>query len=52
MTSNTEENYIKAIFSLSAKSENSVVGTNEIAGLLDTSAASVTDMIKRYQIRA
>ena len=47
MTSNTEENYIKAIFSLSAKSENSVVSTNKIAGLLDTSAASVTDMIKR-----
>lgn len=47
MTSNTVENYIKAIFSLSAKSENSVVSTNEIASFLDTSAASVTDMIKR-----
>jgi DtxR family Mn-dependent transcriptional regulator len=41
----TEENYLKAIFHLSA--ENPVVTTNQIACVLNTKAASVTDMIKR-----
>jgi len=41
----TEENYLKAIFHLSAECE--VVTTNQIAGTLNTKAASVTDMIKR-----
>jgi DtxR family Mn-dependent transcriptional regulator len=46
MLSSTEENYIKAIFKLSGR-EKSSVSTNAIAENLQTSAASVTDMIKR-----
>jgi DtxR family Mn-dependent transcriptional regulator len=42
----TEENYLKAIFSLSVKKE-SAVSTNEIAQKLETKASSVTDMIKK-----
>lgn len=44
--SSTEENYLKAIFKLSVKPED-VVATNAIALLMETSAASVTDMLKR-----
>lgn len=43
--SNTEENYLKAIFKLSADQPH--VSTNAIAAELVTSAASVTDMIKK-----
>ena len=42
----TEENYLKAIFSLSAKN-GSAVSTNDIANKLNTKASSVTDMIKK-----
>lgn len=42
----TEENYLKAIFSLSTKKE-SAVSTNDIASKLNTKASSVTDMIKK-----
>ncbi len=42
----TEENYLKAIFSLSTKNE-IAVSTNEIAKKLKTKASSVTDMIKK-----
>ncbi len=42
----TEENYLKAIFSLSAK-KNIAVSTNDIANKLKTKASSVTDMIKK-----
>lgn len=42
----TEENYLKAIFSLSAKTE-STISTNDIASKLNTKASSVTDMIKK-----
>lgn len=42
----TEENYLKAIFSLSKKTE-SAVSTNDLAGKLATKASSVTDMIKK-----
>ncbi|MCP4442219.1 MAG: metal-dependent transcriptional regulator [Aureispira sp.] len=44
--SSTEENYLKAIFKLSGNSSKSV-STNAIAAMMDTSAASVTDMLKR-----
>ncbi len=44
--SHTEENYLKAIFKISERS-GSTASTNAIARLLHTSAASVTDMIKR-----
>lgn len=44
--SQTEENYLKAIFTLRRQS-NSKVSTNDLAGYLETAAASVTDMLKR-----
>ena len=43
----TEENYLKAIFLLSAETEGEEVSTNAIAGDLHTSAASVSDMLKK-----
>lgn len=42
----TEENYLKAIFKLSGKN-NETVATNAIAAAMNTAAASVTDMLKR-----
>ncbi|AOW20910.1 metal-dependent transcriptional regulator [Urechidicola croceus] len=42
----TEENYLKAIFSLSTK-ETKGISTNDIAEKLDTKPSSVTDMIKK-----
>lgn len=44
--SSTEENYLKAIFKIGEKEKRSV-STNSIARQLQTSAASVTDMIKK-----
>ena len=44
--SHTEENYIKCIFSLSETKDGNI-STNAIADRLGTTAASVTDMIKR-----
>lgn len=44
--SQTEENYLKAIFKISEKTASNA-STNAIAQAMDTSAASVTDMIKR-----
>ncbi len=44
--SQTEENYLKTIYQLQ-EGEESFVSTNEIAHHQDTSAASVTDMVKR-----
>jgi DtxR family Mn-dependent transcriptional regulator len=48
LPSQTEENYLKAIFKL-AEAEPDVAGvsTNRIAAALDTRAASVTDMLRR-----
>ena len=46
MLSPTEENYLKAIFKIAEKEKKSV-STNAIAKHLVTSAASVTDMLKR-----
>jgi DtxR family Mn-dependent transcriptional regulator len=46
MYSFTEENYIKAIYKLQEKSGNSV-NTNAIAEIMQTKAASVTDMVKK-----
>lgn len=43
---NSEENYIKVIFHLSQVSPKGV-NTNAIAGMLDTKASSVTDMLKK-----
>ena len=44
--SSTEENYLKAIFKIAEKEKKSV-GTNSIARQMNTTAASVTDMIKK-----
>ncbi len=44
--SHTEENYLKAIFKLSENSAENVL-TNSIAEKLNTTAASVTDMLKK-----
>jgi DtxR family Mn-dependent transcriptional regulator len=44
--SQTEENYLKAIFSLALNSPKAV-STNAIADELDTKASSVTDMVKK-----
>ena len=44
--SKTEENYLKAIFKLSEKSDQNV-STNNIASELDTTPASVTDMMRK-----
>ena len=46
MATQTEENYLKAIYHLSA-SNNGMVYTNDIAGSLCTTAASVTDMLRK-----
>lgn len=46
MLSHTEENYLKAIFHLSS-SGNQDVATNAIAGHMNTTAASVSDMIQK-----
>lgn len=44
--SQTEENYLKAIYKI-AEREDKPASTNAIASSMNTSAASVTDMIKR-----
>lgn len=46
MASQTEENYIKAIYKI-AERENKAVSTNAISQAMQTTAASVTDMLKR-----
>jgi len=46
MLSRSEENYLKAIFHLSIKSEKGI-STNAIAQQLETKASSVTDMVKK-----
>lgn len=46
MFTQSEENYLKAIFHLSSDSKKGI-STNEIANKLDTKASSVTDMIKK-----
>jgi DtxR family transcriptional regulator, Mn-dependent transcriptional regulator len=48
MNTFTEENYLKAILSLSLEKRSSVT-TNEIAAEINTSAASVSDMLKKLQ---
>ena len=46
MVSQTEENYLKSIFKIAEKEGNAAT-TNSIAASLNTSAASVSDMLKR-----
>lgn len=47
--SSSEENYIKTIFQLQVNEE--MVCTNEVAAVLQTSAASVTDMLKKLKVK-
>jgi len=44
---NTEENYIKAIYSLTNKIAKKTVSTNQLSTYFSNSAASITDMLKR-----
>ncbi|WP_428740916.1 metal-dependent transcriptional regulator [Tenacibaculum sp.] len=46
MFSQSEENYIKAMYHLTADSKNGI-STNSIAKKLETKASSVTDMVKK-----
>ena len=46
----SEENYIKSIYSLQHKSGK--VNTNSLAAQLDTSAASITDMLKKLKSKS
>ncbi|MBC5991438.1 metal-dependent transcriptional regulator [Pontibacter cellulosilyticus] len=50
MHSYTEENYIKAIYKLSENGTQEV-NTNAIAEVLDTKAASVTDMLRKLSTK-
>ena len=50
MASETEENYIKAIFKITEKNQGAAT-TNAIANHLSTSPASVTDMLKRLSTK-
>ena len=47
----SEENYIKAIFAIQERTKKSV-GTNDLAERMDTKASSVTDMVKRLSDKA
>lgn len=47
MLSKAEENYLKTIYHLGLEIGDKGVSTNKIAELMDTSASSVTDMLKR-----
>lgn len=47
MHSFTEENYLKAIYKLSALAGEGTISTNAISEEMNTKAASVTDMLKR-----
>jgi DtxR family transcriptional regulator, Mn-dependent transcriptional regulator len=47
--SESEENYIKSIYNLQEKTEN--VNTNTLAKYLNTSAASITDMLKKLKLK-
>lgn len=46
MHSYTEENYLKAIYKLSEHTDQEI-STNEIAAMMNTKAASVTDMLRK-----
>jgi DtxR family transcriptional regulator, Mn-dependent transcriptional regulator len=50
MLSFTEENYLKAIYHLSAGGTKTVL-TNELAEAMSTKAASVTDMVKKLSVK-
>jgi DtxR family Mn-dependent transcriptional regulator len=47
--SESEENYIKSIYNLQEKTQK--VNTNSLAKYLNTSAASITDMLKKLKVK-
>lgn len=47
----TEENYLKAIFSLSFDRKGKQLGTNELAGHLNISPATVSSMLKKLKAK-
>ena len=47
--SESEENYIKSIYNLQSKTD--VVNTNSLAAFLETSPASITDMLKKLKLK-
>ncbi len=47
----SEENYIKSIYHLQPRSGPDLVNTNSLANELNTKAASVTDMLKKLQVK-
>ena len=47
--SDSEENYIKSIYNLQEKTQK--VNTNSLAKYLNTSAASITDMLKKLKVK-
>lgn len=51
MITSTEEDYIKAIYSISRNSKKELVGTNQIAQAMRTSAASATDMMRKLSAK-
>jgi DtxR family Mn-dependent transcriptional regulator len=49
MTTNTEENYLKAIYSLNLNRNGKDLGTNELAGHLGLSPATASSMLKKLK---
>jgi DtxR family Mn-dependent transcriptional regulator len=49
--SQTEENYLKAIFKISEQTGGNRASTNAVAAAMNTTAASVTDMVKRLSAK-
>ena len=47
----TEENYLKAIYSINQLNGGNGAGTNELSARLNNKAASVTDMLKRLAVK-
>lgn len=49
MVTNTEENYLKAIYHLSLDRNGKGLGTNELAGILNIAPATVSSMLKKLR---
>ena len=51
MITNTEENYLKAIYSLNEDRNGKDLGTNELASHLGISPATVSSMLKKLKVK-
>ena len=51
MITATEEDYLKALFNIAQNERKELVGTNQIAAKMQTSAASVTDMLRKLNAK-